>query len=1248
TLAGTILGTPAYMAPEQFLALATDARTDVFSFCVALHEALYGRRPFAGATFDELRDAVCHGVFTPPPRDARVPAWLRARLLRGLAPAPDDRWQTLDALLAALTDDPIARRRRWLGAAALVALLTTIAVGLVLGIDDLRDRMAEQDREDAAALRWASIAERALAVDPGAGAEARAEAESLFHGFVTAAEVRGTRALTEAWLARGRRFYEAGDAERAMEAFAAAYTGAPTPTLERSTLLAIAAIFRGRWDVRALTPLVRTLGDAEGGAIDPVVDVLRVEVAIDHRDFAGAADLLDRLGDAAPAHLRGLQPVLRRLAAATDLGVADERATYLVDVDGDGRHELVDAPPDRLQGAASGEIRLRDLSGGAPRVLTTIDDFGAYVPVTGGPFGFVHEPGADAWVLLELTATGAHEGWRGRFANHVLRAHADDLDGDGAAEVYVTLAAYRRGLFRVDPSRSGPPSRAEATIVDPAVDRLRSDGMAITTDDLDGDGRRELILGLGPWKAYDLRILRWADGRYETVAHREIGAPLRIAALGAADGGRWLAASTGHDANPVVFPTPPHYGSPPGVHLFRLVGDRLVPGPTLPPPFDAISAGDVDGDGLGDLLYNGDQEAEYRLFLLRQGADGGFTSVGLGVGELVGVAQADDDPELEWVIRDGDRLWLFGHGSSDTPVRPDEQPPPRRPPPGLADPALVAHWERADRLAILGLEGLAARSLLDLAQVVDGPLQRAYVLERAADLFARAGDRRRAIEVLGDVDGDPAIVDAAAQLAAGHHAALGDYLAADAALPAGAPIAESDAFAPFTVDELHALADPPRRTQITFDRALDPAWAFASPATVERDHVGGRLVLAANDLHPAWATLPLRWDGGPILARVDVDVAALEYGSSLALELLEGDDRLALAALRCTGGAGHLGRFLVDHQGFVAPLGDRPAEAAQRLSITLAIAPERDLVTILFDIDGALHRRDLALARPLTGAPLRLTLGPYSRYERPLGQFRGALTGLDLIGLRPGPAAEDPRTLGIAALVEGRRPEALDLLRRASLEGPADRLALALALVELGRWAEARALVAPLAPDDAALDHLGEAYRAHEAMRPVLAEALGPRIHRVRLAGLAIPLIQHGREPYARRLLLTELDQLHAWHPRDPALEVDVVQLLLARAAALRELGDLAEARVDVDSARARITGATDDRAPLLGNVLQEEARLRLSAGDRAGARRAIAEILELSLDRDLTRGRLLRDPALRGALDDAGDADDLDDREGP
>src|SRR5262249_48843742 len=104
-------GTPAYMAPEQFAGRVADARADQFAFCVSLWEALTGTRPCAGATVLELADAVTQGRI----RDGwptQVPVWLRRVLVRGLAADPTARWPDMNALVAALLDDPARRTRR--------------------------------------------------------------------------------------------------------------------------------------------------------------------------------------------------------------------------------------------------------------------------------------------------------------------------------------------------------------------------------------------------------------------------------------------------------------------------------------------------------------------------------------------------------------------------------------------------------------------------------------------------------------------------------------------------------------------------------------------------------------------------------------------------------------------------------------------------------------------------------------------------------------------------------------------------------------------------------------------------------------------------------------------------------------------------------------------------------------------------------------------------------------------------------
>jgi hypothetical protein len=122
TSVGSLLGTPAYMAPEQHRRQAVDARTDQFGFCVALYEALYGEPPFAGTTVDELAAAVTAGQIRPEPSRSSVPGWIRPILRRGLAADREQRYLAMDDLLAALSRGPRAGRRGWVAAAAIAAV----------------------------------------------------------------------------------------------------------------------------------------------------------------------------------------------------------------------------------------------------------------------------------------------------------------------------------------------------------------------------------------------------------------------------------------------------------------------------------------------------------------------------------------------------------------------------------------------------------------------------------------------------------------------------------------------------------------------------------------------------------------------------------------------------------------------------------------------------------------------------------------------------------------------------------------------------------------------------------------------------------------------------------------------------------------------------------------------------------------------------------------------------------------------
>ncbi|MBK9754583.1 MAG: serine/threonine protein kinase [Nannocystis sp.] len=157
TQAGSLIGTPAYMAPEQHLGLPADARSDIFGFCVSLHEALHGRRPFVGETADEVRRRVLAGEITVGPREAGVPAWLRALVLRGLQLDPERRPASMDAVVAELSRDHAATLRRWGVGAAFV--------GLLLGWVGTSVVSSDRPRCDQVAARFVGV------WDPGRRAE---------------------------------------------------------------------------------------------------------------------------------------------------------------------------------------------------------------------------------------------------------------------------------------------------------------------------------------------------------------------------------------------------------------------------------------------------------------------------------------------------------------------------------------------------------------------------------------------------------------------------------------------------------------------------------------------------------------------------------------------------------------------------------------------------------------------------------------------------------------------------------------------------------------------------------------------------------------------------------------------------------------------------------------------------------------------------------------------------------------------
>jgi serine/threonine protein kinase len=87
---GSIVGTPAYMPPEQHDGGEVGSHSDQFSFCVTLWEGLYGGRPFVGET-KALPEIIRAGVPVRPTGAPDLPAWLDRAMRRGLSPRAADR-----------------------------------------------------------------------------------------------------------------------------------------------------------------------------------------------------------------------------------------------------------------------------------------------------------------------------------------------------------------------------------------------------------------------------------------------------------------------------------------------------------------------------------------------------------------------------------------------------------------------------------------------------------------------------------------------------------------------------------------------------------------------------------------------------------------------------------------------------------------------------------------------------------------------------------------------------------------------------------------------------------------------------------------------------------------------------------------------------------------------------------------------------------------------------------------------------
>lgn len=162
-----LVGTPAYMAPEQHRGEPATTASDQFSFCVSLFEALYGVRPFNQRTRTAVLEAIENNEVVVPD-DRKVPRWLHRAVLRGLSAEPDTRWPSMPALLERIGDDPAVRRRRWVLPAAGIVLAGAglWAMSASREADPCENATADLDQTWSAASR-ATVDQALTAADGG-------------------------------------------------------------------------------------------------------------------------------------------------------------------------------------------------------------------------------------------------------------------------------------------------------------------------------------------------------------------------------------------------------------------------------------------------------------------------------------------------------------------------------------------------------------------------------------------------------------------------------------------------------------------------------------------------------------------------------------------------------------------------------------------------------------------------------------------------------------------------------------------------------------------------------------------------------------------------------------------------------------------------------------------------------------------------------------------------------------------------
>lgn len=1151
TRTGELMGTPAYMAPEQIRGEPPGPAMDVYALGAILYQSLTGESPHQADSAAE----VLHRRTSEPAVRARlvqptVPPELEAICAKALELDPALRFATAGLFadeLQRFVDgrpvrsarlNPARRAYRWARrngrivgiAIAAVCGLILVAGGTSLASNWLEAR-AVAAREGQAAERYARLQPELASLRTNGQTDA---ADSAFDSFVTDPDTAGTDARVQAWLDEADRLQRNNDLTASVDATARAWMASAS---DRS-LIRVAAPLQ-----RRLTMLDQTDGAAQVGdellalvphlAQDPaVLDVRQTSLLLDRRMAEAAA-------------LQG-NPRRTRLAAvfsrATRTDAANARY-HPYDHDGDGRVEVFATPASMFVERGPGIVHAAGPT--LPQIVKLAEEGFRYT--TWGPRVMARAKGRQAEVK-----PAPDQPWQ-----------AIDEPLSIGRGIQDPTDPKRSFLVQPSPARLLSWSPTEGLVdLYPEIGTHGGELAHVAAADFIGDPRPELLTAPLNWGGFELDVLVPDDDGpypYRVLQRLPFGFATGLEVLRRGDQPPWAAVTrSAQYGSRHRFPTGDPYGGPTGLLMYEITdgGTEQVDLVPRQQGHDSLLVADLDGDGWDEAYANSFNE----LLVYAPGPDG--ASVQFVVAGLTAVGAADldqngDDELLVLEAETGD-VWVLGLGGEQLPGN-----PPRTPPSAGEQDILAVH--RAVALGRAGLRGRAAREIAAIARSEADAPQRDRLITTAATLFVDAGQPQNAEQLLREF-ADRSI-DIQRQLSA-HLDDRGRKHEA-AALRGETPSA--------------AAGHPP--WTISFDQpTLHEALEVRSPFQARRLPDGSGMAIDGGGEKEI---LAIHLDPAPRhRIEIDVTVTAVDWDSLLELLITHEGDRMDVPRwfLQGRGGARLTHAYQGCLPGHLNPQRRAQAFEGEPRQLRVILRREHDQWSCsTLDLDTGLESTTGWVSSTVPGDLVLHVDGRATTDHN--SSARAIVHRITVEGAPPRAAPEDALSDALAALANRNPQTALE-----AMPGTAPPLVRAIAASEAGQEQLAEEIVTRMLRRGETMPVAAAIRTERFAWMPLVKRVLPHAWPEVWAESYMVEIYSRAPHPKTERLLVHDLAGLEQVRPRTAEHRHTVVQLLMLRADALIRAGEQARARRAL--ARADALSRELNRADLVARVERKRASI--------------------------------------------------------